>query len=156
MKIATVLVALTLAGAADDLAATQVGKLKLSAPAAWKRTAQEDGTTRFAAPSGEAYFEVDSGRVQTQGGLEPAVCLTKITSSLGGDWSRLSVDAAPAAVKQDVDKDDSGQEFRTRTYVGCDGKTTWAVTFHLVAKKAARFEPLADKVVQSITYAKGQ
>lgn len=142
-----------LAGSADELAATTVSSLKLQAPAAWNRTAT-DGTTRFAAPSGEAYFEMDVGAVQRPGGMEAGECLAKITSGTPGDWQVLSVGAAPAAMKVDVDTDEAGKQFITRTYVGCNGKTTWLLSFHLVAGKKERFVPLSDKIVQSIQYAR--
>lgn len=153
MKTSLLVVALLLSGSADELASTSVGNLKLSAPAAWNRTNQE-GTTRFAAPSGEAYFEMDVGAVQTPGGLAPGVCLNKITTSIGGEWKRLSVGGSPAAVKTEVDTDADKKDFISQTYVGCNGKITWSLEFHMVGAKKDRFAPLADKIVQSIQYAR--
>ncbi|HLL54801.1 MAG TPA: hypothetical protein VK447_14705 [Myxococcaceae bacterium] len=153
MKTTALLIALFLAGAADELAPVTVGALRLNAPAAWNKTVT-DGTTRYAAPSGEAYFEVDVGTVQTPGGLAPGVCLNKITTGIGGEWTRLSVGSNPAAMKTDVDTDSDKREFITQTYVGCNGKTTWSLSFHMVATKKDRFAPLAEKITQSIQYAR--
>jgi len=153
MKTPVLLLALFLAGSADELAATSVGALKLQAPAAWNHR-KIDTTTRFAAPSGEAYFEVDVGQVQTPGGLSPGVCLNKITQGIGGDWKRLSIGGFPAATKTIVDSDDAKKDFIDQMYVGCDGKTTWSLEFHLVAAKKDRFAPLADKIANSIQYAR--
>ena len=146
-------VLMILAGSADELASTTVANLKLSAPAAWNRTLNQ-GTTRFAAPSGEAYFEVDTGAVQRPGGMEAGECLAKITGATPGEWEVFSTGGAPAAVKVDVDIDEAGKQFVTRTYVGCNGKTTWLLSFHLVVEKKERFVPLAEKVVRSLQYLK--
>jgi hypothetical protein len=157
MKATGLLLALLLTGAADELATTQVGALKLKAPAAWKRTADEGGTTRFAAPSGEAFFEVDVGQVQREGGMPAEECLSKILAGVGPDgFERLTIGGKPAAVKAVVDKDESGKEFHTYSYVGCDGMTTWSLEFHFVAAKKDRFEPLARTVGKSVEYAKGR
>jgi hypothetical protein len=153
MKTTALLVVLLLSGSADELAPTTVGALKLNVPAAWNKTVN-DGTTRYAAPSGEAYFEVDVGTVQTPGGLAPGVCLNKITTGIGGEWTRLSISSNPAAKKTDVDTDSDNRQFVSETYVGCNGKTTWSLTFHMVSAKQARFAPLAEKITQSIQYAR--
>jgi len=153
MKTTGLVVLLLLAGSADELAPTTVGNLKLSVPAAWNKTNQE-GTTRFAAPSGEAYFQVDVGQVQRPGGMPAEECIQKIKAGIGGAWEPLSIGAAPAAVQELTDTDEAGKQFITRTYVGCNGKTTWSLSFHLVAPKKDRFAPLADKVAKSIQYAK--
>lgn len=145
------LIALLLAGAADELATTKIDALTLKAPPAWKRTVNE-GTTRFAAPSGEAYFEVDVGRVQTAG-MTGEVCLGKILAGLGEQgFTRQTLGGSPAAVKSETMKDADGKEFRTLAYVGCDGRTTWSLMFHLVSGKQDRFVPLAEKIVKSIQY----
>ncbi len=157
MKATAVVVALLLAGAADELATTQVGALKLQAPAAWNRTTDEEGTTRFAAPSGEAYFEVMVGQVQREGGMPAEECLSKILAGVGpAGFEKLSIGGKPAAVKAVVDKDENGKEFHTVTYLGCNGMTTWSLEFHYVDAKAARFEPLAKAVGKSVEYAKGK
>lgn len=156
MKATGLLLALLLSGAADELATTQVGALKLKAPAAWKRTVDE-GATRFAAPSGEAYFEVMVGQVQREGGMPADECLSKILAGVGpAGFEKLAIGGKPAAVKAVVDKDESGKEFHTLTYVGCDGMTTWSLEFHFVAAKKDRFEPLAKTVGKSVGYAKGK
>ena len=49
---------------------------------------------------------------------------------------------------------DGAESVQTVTYVGCDGKTTWSLVFHMDAKKKDRFETLAEKVAGSVAYAK--
>ena len=157
MKATGLLVALLLTGAADELATTQVGTLKLKAPAAWSRTTDDEGTTRFAAPSGEAYFELMVGQVQREGGMPAEECLSKILAGVGpAGFEKLAIGGKPAAVKAVVDKDESGKEFHSYTYVGCDGMTTWSLEFHFVQAKKSRFEPLAKAVAKSVEYAKGK
>jgi hypothetical protein len=141
------------AGSADELAEAQVGSLKLKAPAAWQRSSPE-GSTRFAAPSGEAYFEVDVSQVQRKGGMPAAECLKKIVAGLGKGFTKTKVGGQPAASKESVDTDESGKRFVERTYVGCDGNTTWSISFHMVAERRDRYAPLADKVFKSVSYEK--
>ena len=153
MKTAVLLVGLLLSSSADDLAPVKVGALRLDVPVAWTK-ADEKGTLRFTSPSEEAYFQLDVGKVQRAEGLEPQACLDKIVTGIGGSWKRLSISAAPAAVKSDVDVDDKKKEFITYTFVGCNGKTTWALSFHTVAAKKGRFGPLAEKIAGSVSYLK--
>ncbi len=152
MRAAAFAVALLLAGSADELAMTEVGPLRLKAPAAWQRT-ENEGTTRFAAPSGEAYFEIDVGQVQRQGGMPAEECLGKILAGVGADgFQKTTVGGQPAALKVSVDKDEAGKQFRTYEWVGCNGKTTWSLQFHLVDAKKDRFVPVAESVGRSIEY----
>jgi hypothetical protein len=153
MKTAVLLVGLLLSSSADDLASLKVGAVRLDVPVAWTK-ADEKGTLRFTSPSEEAYFQLDVGKVQRAEGLEPQACLEKIMGGIGGSWKRLSVGSAPAAVKTDVDVDEKKKEFLTYTFVGCNGKTTWAISFHTIAAKKGRFGPLAEKIANSVTYVK--
>ena len=157
MKTLGAVLALVLtAAAADELAKTQVGALNLMAPAAWKRTNVE-GTTRFAAPSGEAFFELDVGQVQREGGMPAEECIGKILAGLGDEeFVRTTVNGKPAARKVFVDTDEAGKRFNTHSYVGCNGLTTWSLQFHMVEAKKDRYSAVADKVARSIEYAKGQ
>jgi len=156
MKVTSVVLALLLTAAADELAKTQVKALDLMTPAAWKKTDNE-GTARFAAPSGEAFFDLDVGTVQTEG-MSAEVCLGKILTAMGGgeDFERLVINGTPAARKVEVDTDEGGKQFVTHTYVGCSGRTTWSLLFHMVDAKKDRYAKLADQVVRSIRYAKGK
>lgn len=142
------------AGSADELAETTVGALKLKAPGAWQRRDVE-GTVRFAAPSGEAYFDVDVGQVQRKGGMKADECLGKILSGLGkAGFAKTKVGGQPAASKETVDADESGKKFVERTYVGCNGSTTWSIQFHMVEEKRDHYAPVADQVFKSIRYEK--
>jgi hypothetical protein len=144
---------LSAGGPAEALTAVQVKNLALKMPAAWKRSV-EDGTSKFEDPSGNAWFLVDVGAVQTAG-MSGTTCLGKITKSLGGQWKRLDVGGAPAATQSWVDKGQGAKalvEVETLSYVGCDGKTTWSIVMHLDPKQKSRFEALAQQVAQSVTY----
>lgn len=146
------LLTLVLGGAADDLMSARVGPLNLKVPAIWKHHL-EDGSQKYVAPSGDAYFLLDIG--QTAAPLDPGLCRKKILDKMGdaGRWTLLSIGAAPAASKVDVDRSDDGQtEAQTLTYVGCDGRTTWSLVFHLAAGKKERFAPLADRIAKSLEY----
>ncbi|MBU8897516.1 hypothetical protein DRW03_21495 [Corallococcus sp. H22C18031201] len=139
-------------GSADALSAYPVKSISLKVPAAWTHS-MADGSDKFLAPSGDAYFLVDVGAVQTAG-MKAQVCVDKIVRSIGGTgWTRLSVGGQPAATRSDSDTaaDGSGA-VQTVTYVGCNGKTTWSVVFHLEQGKQDRFAPLAQKVGTSVTF----
>ncbi len=64
----------------------------------------------------------------------------------------------PAAKKVNVDNatEDGSNKVRSITYVGCNGKTTWSLIFSGDEKKKDQLEPLATKIVQSVSYAKGK
>jgi hypothetical protein len=150
MMLGTILAVVVAAGgSADALAAFQVKNVSLQVPAAWSRSVA-DGSNKFTAPSGDAYFLVDVGSVQTAG-MKADTCVNKIVASIGGaGWERLKVGGQPAAKRLDSDKSPNGGVVDTVTYVGCDGKTTWSVVFHLEQGKKERFAPLAEKVGTSV------
>ncbi len=139
-------------GTADALASYQVKNVAVQGPAAWNRTL-EDGSHKFMAPSGDGYFLVDVGAVQTAG-MKADVCVNKIVASIGGSgWERLKVGGQPAAKRADTDTAPDGSgSVETLTYVGCDGKTTWSVVFYLEQGKKERFAPLAQKVGTSVKF----
>lgn len=140
-------------GSADALTAYQVKSVSMMVPAAWSKSVEE-GSHKFVAPSGDAFFLVDVGAVQSKG-MSGQTCLKKILAAMGGDegWKRISVGSAPAARKTVTDVAPEGQgEVETVSYVGCDGKTTWSVIFHIDKKKQERFAPLAAKVAGSVAY----
>ncbi len=153
MKAVGWLLALALAGSADELMPVRLGTVKLSVPAAWKHTV-EQGTHRFDAPSEDASFSVDVIPLETP--LAPALCRDKLVKALGGQgWEKLSLGAAPAARKVYVDTDpEKKTEVQTHSFVGCDGRTKWALTFTAASAKKDRFEPLALRVAQSLQFLK--
>ncbi|MFP2907906.1 hypothetical protein ACLESD_23225 [Pyxidicoccus sp. 3LFB2] len=150
MMLGTILAVVVAAGgSADALAQFQVKNVSLQVPAAWARST-EDGTNKFTAPSGDAYFLLDVGSVQTAG-MKAQTCVDKIVKSIGGaNWERIKVGGQPAAKRLDSDNAPNGGVVDTVTYVGCDGKTTWSVVFHLEQGKKERFAPLAEKVGTSV------
>jgi hypothetical protein len=154
--IGSLLVAVLVAGGSGDMAKLQVKALELKVPATWAQTEQE-GSQRFADPSGDAYFLLDVGEVQTQG-MKAKVCLDKILAAMGGEgWERIKLGGSPAARQVTVDDapDDEGS-VETVTYVGCNGKTTWSLVFHMDAEQKEKFEPIAAQVARSVAYAKGK
>jgi hypothetical protein len=137
---------------ADALAPYKVDLLTVKVPAAWQSSVEE-GTHKFLAPSGDAYFLLDVGTVQTSGMLA-SVCVDKLVAAMGGkDWERINIGASPAARRMEVDKAEDKGEVITWTYTGCNGHTTWSLLFHIDAKKKERFESVAHKVATSVTYA---
>ena len=147
------MLALVLGGSADDLMTARYGALTLQVPAVWKHSVQE-GSHKYLAPSGEAFFLLDVGRVATPP-MDPGACRKKILDNMGGDtgWQMLSIGAAPAARKLDLDvTPDKKDQVQTYTFVGCDGTTTWSLVFHLDSKKKDRFAPLAERVAKSVLY----
>jgi hypothetical protein len=139
---------------AETLTKYEVKTLALQVPSEWKQS-EADGTQRFDDPSGDAYLLLDVGTVQTSG-MKPKVCLEKILAAMGNEnWKPLKLGKAPAAQRVDTDTTPDGAEsVETVTYVGCDGKTTWSLVFHMDVKKKDRFEALAAKVANSVTYSK--
>ena len=120
-------------------------------PAAWKAK-KEEGTQRYDAPSGDAYFLLDVGH--TARPMSGEECRAKILAGMGAeDAEKLSIGQAPAAKQFASDKSEDGKsEVHTYTFVGCDGKATWSLVFHLDAKKAKRYAPLAEKIAKSVQY----
>ncbi|MFL5350530.1 MAG: hypothetical protein ACJ8AT_37645 [Hyalangium sp.] len=159
--IGSLLLAVTLAtstgGSAQALKNYQAKTLTLSVPVSWVHTTEES-TEKFKAPTGEAFFTLDVGAVQTAG-MKPQVCLDKILSAMGGgSWEPLKLGSNPAARRVNVDNatEDGSNKVRSTTYVGCNGKTTWSLIFSTDEKKKELYEPLATQIVQSVSYAKGK
>jgi hypothetical protein len=145
---------LSLALGAGALTDATVGALTLKTPGDWQRRDAE-GTVRFADASGEAFFDVDVGTVQRKGGMKADECLKKILAGIGkSGFKKTKVGGQPAASKETVDTDEAGKKFVERTYVGCNGTTTWSIQFHMVEEKKGDYAPLADQVFKSIRYEK--
>jgi hypothetical protein len=144
---------LSAGGSADALTTYKVKSVSLMVPAAWNKSV-EDGSHKFMAPSGDAYFVVDVGAVQTRG-MDGQTCVNKILANIGGQgWERINVGSSPAAKQVVTDAAEGSGEVETVSYVGCDGKTTWSVIFHIEKKKRERFAPLAAQVAESVKYTK--
>jgi hypothetical protein len=126
-----------------------VKNVKVKPPAEWQHTVEE-GTDKWIAPSGEAYFTLDVGA--TAGKMTGAACVDKIAKAIGGKFAKLTVAKQPAGKKEEAAKDDDGKEFVTWTYVGCNGATTWSVQFHTLVDKKAEMQGVAGLVVNSIEY----
>jgi len=139
---------------ADEMAQATIGAMTVKTPASWVRR-EAEGTVRYAAPTGEAFFDMDVGQVQRKGGMKAAECLQKILAGLGKEgFKQTKAGGQPAAWKETVDADESGKKFAERTYVGCNGTTTWSIQFHFVEEKRAQYAPVADQVFKSVGYEK--
>jgi hypothetical protein len=92
--------------------------------------------------------------------MKPKVCLDKILTAMGGaeGWEKVSLGLNPAARKVTVDNanEDGSEKVLSISYVGCNGKTTWSLIFSMNEKKKDRFDALAAKIAQSVSYAKGK
>jgi hypothetical protein len=151
----SLLMAVLMAGEPAELTKHEVKTLTLQLPSAWTQS-EADGTQRFADPSGDAYVLVDVGAVQSAG-MKPQACVDKILTAMGGNegWKPLKLGKAPAARRVDSDTTPDGAEsVRTITYVGCDGKTTWSLVFHMDRKEREHFDPLVEKIAGSVAYTK--
>jgi hypothetical protein len=153
MLIKSLWISLVLAGAADELVTLRLASIRIKAPAAWSHTVEE-GTHRFVAPSGDANFTLDTGK--TAQPMDAGVCLGKITSTLGGQWVRMSIGAAPAAKRLEmIHNDKTGGDIYEYAYVGCDGVHTWSLIFRLDAQRKDRFAALGERVAASLEYIRG-
>jgi hypothetical protein len=152
MHAPTLLIAtLLLAGTADDLVTAKVDGLTLKVPAAWTHKV-EDATYSYSAPSEDGAFELS---VYTLPPRQARLCLDQLLEALGGEkgWDRITVGGEPAARKVAMDDSDAKKaDFSTRTYLGCNGRLKWVLTFSHRDSKKARYQPLAEKIVQSVVY----
>ncbi len=73
-------------------------------------------------------------------------------------WEKISLGLNPGAKKRERGRatEEGEDKVALHTYVGCNGKTTWSLIFTMNDKKKDRFEPLAVKIAQSVSYAKGK
>jgi hypothetical protein len=146
---------LVLSGAADDLVTMRLQTFRLKTPAAWSHTVTE-GTHRWQAPSGDANIILDTGK--TAAPMDAGACLDKIIANeSGGEWTRLSIGASPAARRFEViHNEHTNSDIHEYTYVGCNGVSTWSLIYRFEAVKKDRFTPLADRVASSLEYIRAQ
>lgn len=149
---AAMVVSVALGGSgADALAKQSVSGLELRVPSVWKHRV-EDGTHHWVAPSKDASFSLDAFPWQGEP-ISAEACRDKLMAALGGEgWEKTTVGGQPAAKRTYADKLEDGKDVETHSFVGCDGKTKWALTFVMNLKKKDRFGTLAGKIVDSIQY----
>ncbi len=152
--IALALTALLGAAPAQGTSPFKIPPIRLEVPSDWTHT-EKEGTHRFAAPSGEAWLEVDVGQVQTRG-MSAETCVQKITAAVGGRFERLQLGGQPAAHAAVVDVDKKRRQFASDTWVGCNGRTTWSLSAHHVKAKAAEHLPVLERVAASLEYLEGK
>lgn len=144
------LLSLVLSQPADELVTMRLATVRIRMPSAWAHKVDK-GTHRFDAPSGDAYFVLDTGK--TAQPMDAGVCLGKITAQLGGDWTKATIGGSPGAKRLEViHNDQTNSDVHEYTYVGCDGVNTWSLIYRIDARKKERFTPLGDKVATSLSY----
>ena len=151
MKLALLLLALAQSPSSDALSAIRVKTITLKIPNGWQKLIHE-GSIQYTAPSGDAFFNVNVGRVQSQG-MKAEVCRQKIIAKMGdlSGWKLVTLGGQPGAERRDIDQAQGG-EVHTYTFVGCDGATTWSLVFHLEGRKKDRFTPLVERIAASVSY----
>lgn len=150
------MVALLIAAAPDEekLVPFKIPPVRISVPESFEHT-QEESTHRFAAQDGSAFLEIDTGKVQTAG-MTGEVCLGKVTKSLKYKFTKGTYGGQPGAKASFTVRDSAKKQFVTLLYVGCDGKTTWSMSFHVPKAKQKAYQPLATRIAESIEYLKVQ
>jgi len=151
--IGSLLVMVLAAGGSAETKKFQEKTLTLQVPADWKQS-EAEGTRRFQAPSGDAYFLLDVNVKEKA--TKASACLDRILENMGeGEWENLKAGGSPAAMSEAVDEAPDGEgTVETVTYVGCDGKTAWSLVFHVVGGKKDEYTPVVTQVVKSLKYAK--
>ncbi|MBX5480667.1 MAG: hypothetical protein IRZ16_02285 [Myxococcaceae bacterium] len=138
---------------ADALSTKDLGRVKLKVPSVWKSTLEE-GTRKFEAPSHDASFSLDAFPWEGDP-ISGEACRDKLTAALGGQrtWEKLTIGGAAAAHSVVTDRLEDGKtQTETHTWVGCDGRTKWVLTFSYTTSKKERFAPLAERVAKSLIY----
>ncbi len=152
--------ALVVLASSDTLSATTVGSMKLKAPQ-WVMEQSEDGTKTWTSADQKAAVSFYSGELEK---ARPAkACVEAMVAAVGGDgFEYASIGAKPAAKKITNDfigekEEDKTEENRvvTTTWVGCDGRTKWLLTFSARKTEGPRFGPLLRRILDSISYGKG-
>lgn len=138
----------------EPLVSFKMPPVRVSVPETFDHS--QDGTTHhFASKDGEAYVDIDTGKVQTAG-MKADVCLGKVTKSLKYKFTKGTYGGQPGAKASFTDKDSAKKEFVTLLYVGCDGNTTWSMSFHVPKAKQSAYQPLATKMAESIEFLKSE
>lgn len=142
----------------DDLSPARVGGLGLRAPAAWQHSAPDANTQEWSAPGGGAKLALSAFALEKP--LAADECLRKLLDAVGATgFERLTVGAQPAAKKVTSDFVGEGIGARvdsnrvtTTTFMGCDGRVKWVLTYTAKTASAARFGAVLKRVVDSISF----
>jgi hypothetical protein len=141
----------------EHLVSFKAMPVRLRVPAGWKHSVEE-GTHRFDSPAEDGSFRLDVGAVdESVAPMAAERCRDKLINSLGPDeWTKLTLGGFPAARKRTVDADKKKKaEIETISYLGCDGWSTFAITFSWVLASSTQYTPLSEKVVSSIEFLEG-
>lgn len=144
----------------DSLAPASVGTMKFKAPTAWAMTQTDEATKTWTSADQKGAVSFYSGALEK---VRPAkACVDAMVNAVGADGFEFSpVAAKPAAKKithdfigeQNEDKTDENRVITT-TWVGCDGRTKWVLTFSSRQTEGARFGPILRRMLDSIAYGK--
>ena len=155
------LIALLLAlGGADSLGVAGVGTLKFKAPTQWAMEQPDAETKTWTSADQKGAVSIYSGPLEK---VRPAkACVDAMVSAVGADGFEFApIAAQPAAKKvtndfigdKETDKTEANRVVTT-TWVGCDGKTKWLLTFSARKSEGARFGPILKRILDSISYGK--
>jgi hypothetical protein len=156
----TALLWLLALGAADSLGDASVGAMKFKAPVSWKVEQTDAETKSWTSSDEKGAVSFYSGQLDK---VRPAkACVDAMVAAVGVDGFEFApIGAQPAAKKitqdfigeKDADKTETNRVITT-TWVGCDGKTKWLLTFSARKSEGARFGPVLRRMLDSITYGK--
>jgi len=156
----SLLVLLLVLGGVDSLSATTVGAMKLKAPTKWALEQTEDGTKTWTSADQKGAISFYSGALEK---IRPAkACVDAMVEAVGAEGFELSpIAAQPAAKKISSDfigekEEDKTEPNRvvTTTWVGCNGRIKWLLTFSARKSEGARFGPILRRILDSIAYGK--
>ncbi len=146
-------------GGVDSLGPTSVGTMKLKAPTKWSFEDSVD-TKTWTSPDQHGAISFYSGALEKV--RPPKACVDAMVEAVGGDGFEFApISAQPAAKKitndfigeKEEDKVEANRVVTT-TWVGCDGRTKWLLTFSARKADAARFGPILRRILDSIAYGK--
>ena len=156
----TALIVLLALGASDTLGEASVGAMKFKAPTSWRFEQTDAETKSWTSSDEKGAVSFYSGQLEK---VRPAkACVDAMVAAVGVDGFEFApIGAQPAAKKitQDFigDKEEDKTEANrvvTTTWVGCDGKTKWLLTFSARKSEGARFGAILRRMLDSIAYGK--
>jgi hypothetical protein len=157
-----------LAGSPDALSGVSLGRLIFKAPTKWRAVPEEGDTKTWAqgtdldeqARLTVTVFPVDPMR-PAPACLKQIVEKLKETDARWGEANAQVVGLHPASKITQHDWVGEGEEAKkdenkvsTVTYVGCDGRTKWVLSFSSKTAQGMRYGPVIKRVIDSIRYGK--
>ncbi len=147
-------------GGVDSLGSASVGTMKFKAPTQWAMEQTDAETKTWTSADQKGAVSFYSGSLEK---VRPAkACVDAMVSAVGAEGFEFApIGAQPAAKKvtndflgdKEEDKTEANRVVTT-TWVGCDGKTKWLLTFSARKSEGARFGPILKRILDSISYGK--